>query len=342
VQAIVAGAVRQGLVDVKTQGALIKTASDHRLDPVFKGPQAFRNAVFKPHEDSVGLEKRVGLGKKLASITGVKPNTDVSSLAATAREVFGPTGTLASKVINTMRGLALRVPTEVERVAATVKDISADDDDLAVHTAVGGWDDLAQGRSVVETLSTIIDNNLADLQLAKRVASFNPIGLDGQSIADHAELCDLLEAGDIAPEHGRIIALANAIENARTQRIRTVRERLVQAVALERDTLSANYTQLEPDVVAETLLDLDRLIPADDLGTTAELLEARCDAISTTAAKVRQRLDEIIARDRLATVSVAEVVADLIVSPDDLDAALERIRGNVEELLADGKQVRLT
>jgi hypothetical protein len=342
VQAIVAGAVRQGLVDVKTQGALIKTASDHRLDPVFKGPQAFRNAVFKPHEDAIGLEKRVALGQKLALITGVKPHTDVSSLAATAREVFSSTGLSADKIINTMRGLGIPVPPEVERVASTVKDITADDDEVAVDSAIARWDELVDGRVVIKALAIIVDDNLADLQLAKRMADFNPTGLDEQSALDHANLCDLLGAGDIVPEHARIVALAKSLEEARAQRLHTERERLVQAVAAERQALGANYTQLEPDVVADALADLDKLIPPADLETDAEVLKARCDAISTTTATVRQRLDGVIARDRLATLSVAGVVADLIVSPEDLDAALERIRTKVEELLADDKQVRLT
>ncbi|WP_120314218.1 BREX system P-loop protein BrxC [Mycolicibacterium monacense] len=341
IQAIAAGAVRQGLVDVKTQGALIKNASDHRLDPVFKGPQAFRNAVFKPHEDTIGLEKRVGLGRKLASITGVKPNTDVASLAASARDVFGPVGIAASKVVNTLRGLGLPVPATVVQIAATVKDISADDDEMAVTTAIGSWEDLAEGRTVVENLSTIVDNNLGDLRLAKQIAAFDASGLDEQAIANHAELCDLIDAGDIASELARIIALAQAVDNARKERLQTVRERLVEAVAAERNVLSGNYTQLESDVVAEALTDLDRLIPADDQEVSAEVMEARCDSISTTVARVRQRLDEVVARDRLATISVAEVVADLIASPEDLTAALQRIQASVEELLADGKQVRL-
>jgi hypothetical protein len=57
---------------------------------------------------------------------------------------------------------------------------------------------------------------------------------------------------------------------------------------------------------------------------------------------VRQRLDEVVARDRLATVRASDVVADLITTQEDLDAALERIRSQIESLLADGKQVRLT
>jgi len=272
----------------------------------------------------------------------VKPNTDVASLAAVAREVFAPLGTAASKVTNTMRGLALPVPIAVDHVATAVRDVAGADDELTVQTALGSWDDLVHGRTVIESLSAIIDSNLPDLQLAKRVADSKPLGLDDQFVADHAELCDLLAAGELATKLGRIVALANGIEKARTERLRSIRERLQKAVAEERDSLSTRYAQLEPDVIAEALADLDRLVPADGDGTSADVLEARCDAISTTAAKVQRRLDEVIARDRLATVSVTEVVADLITSPDDLDAALERIRARVEGLLADGKQVRLT
>lgn len=342
VQAVVAGAVRQGLVDVKTQGALIKSSADHRLDAVFKGPQAFRNAVFKPHEDTIGLDKRVDLGKKLASITGVKPATDVASLATAAREVFSPLGADASKVTNTMRGLGLPVPTAVEHVAAAVRDVAGGDDEVTVQTALGSWDDLVHGREVIAQLGTVIDNNLADLQLAKRVADSQPLGLDGQLIADHAELRDLLAAGDLAGKLGRIVAIAGSIQKAREQHLENARSTLADAVAAERTAISERYTQIDETVVNEALSELDKLVPPEGDGTSADVLEARCSAVPATAEKVRQRLDEVIARDRLATVRASDVVADLITSPEDLDAALERIRTRVEALLADGKQVRLS
>ena len=85
IQAVVAGAVREGLLDVRYQGALIKNAGDLRLDPVFKGPAAFRSASFRPHEEAVPVEKRVELAKRLTAVVGSKVNLTTDELARTTR-----------------------------------------------------------------------------------------------------------------------------------------------------------------------------------------------------------------------------------------------------------------
>jgi len=342
VQAIVAGAVRQGLVDVKAQGALIKTASDQRLDAVFKGPQAFRSAVFKPHEDTVGLEKRVELAKKLTAITGIKSATDLAALAGVSRAVFAPLQSDASKVRDTLRGLGLVAPPVVEQVAKAVSDIVGIDDEVTVQTSLANWDELVASRETIEQLSTIIDINLDDLQRAKRMID-TKLGVDdSQLLADHSELCDLLATGDLANKLGRIVALTASIDAARTAHIEKCRAELADKIQHEQAVLTAKYPTIDPAVVTEAVAQLERLVPSVDESTTPELLQARREALSATVDRVRQRLDEVVARDRLATVRASDVVADLITTQEDLDAALERIRSQIESLLADGKQVRLT
>ena len=342
VQAIVAGAVRQGLVDVKAQGALIKTATDQRLDAVFKGPQAFRSAVFKPHEDTIGLEKRVDLAKKLTAITGTKSATDLAALAGVARGVFAPLQADASRVRDTLRGLGLVVPPAVEQVAKAVRDIVGIDDEVTVQTALANWDDLVAGRETVEQLSTVIDANLGDLQRAKRTVDAKSGLDDPQVLADHTELHDLLEAGDLPNKLGRIIALTGSIDAARTAFIEKCRAELAERVEHAQKVLAAKYPTLDQTIVTEALGQLELLIPGIGESSTPELLQARTESLGTTVDRVRQRLDEVVARDRLATVRASDVVSDLITTQEDLDAALERIRSQVESLLADGKQVRLT
>ena len=94
--------------------------------------------------------------------------------------------------------------------------------------------------------------------------------------------------------------------------------------------------------MAETLARFDQLVPASGEVVAVELLEARLDAVQKAATDVAHAIDKIVAKERLATVPIAEIAPDLIRTPGDLDLVVERLRKLVAELLGDDKEVRLT
>ena len=342
VQAIVSAGVRAGILDVRYQGALIKNPGDQRLDAVFKGPAAFRSAGLRPHEDVVPVEKRVELATRLKAITGTRVSPTSDELARTARALFAPDGVAAERVRATLVGLDLPIPSAVAKVADAVRDLHSDDDDGAVMTALAVWDDLVACRSTVGDLVSLVDDHLTELRTAQEVAASSCTQLPDDLSAQHSELRDLLDAGDLAGKLGRITAITSAITAYRTHRLGELRSVLRQRVTEERAALTARYPGVAVDTITETLARLDQLVPDDSEEVPPELLEAHLSAIKSTAAEVAHALDVVIANHRLATLSISDIAPDLIRSADELAIVIERLQRRVAELLGDEKEVRLT
>lgn len=342
VQAVVAAGVRGGLLDVRYQGALIKNPSDQRLDAVFKGPAAFRSASFRPHEDTVPIEKRVELAKRLTDLTGTKASITTDELARTARDLFAKNGAAAEKVRATLVGLGLPIPNAVLTVSDSVRDLLAGDDDGSVLTALAVWDDLVAGCSVVIELADLVDSNLADLRSVQKVIASSPVDLPEDLVAQHRELHDLVDGGDLAGKFGRIASLTATIDAHRADRLRELRSELGQRVEEERATLRTRYAGVDADAMAETMSRLNQLVPTDDEAIQPELLEARLSSIQTTTADVAHALDVLVAKERLATVRVSEIAPELIRTPDELAVVVERLQKRVTELLGDDREVRLS
>lgn len=342
IQAIIAAGVREGLLDVRYQGALIKSPSDQRLDAVFKGPAAFRSASFRPHEETVPVDKRVDLAKKLTGLLGAKVNATTEDLARITRNVFAADGAAAERVRATLIGLGIAVPTAVTTVADAARDLVSGDDDGTVLTVLGIWDDLVAGRTVVADLASLLDAHLDDLRTAHEVAESSPAGLPDELAAEHAELRDLLDAGDLVSKLGRITAITAAITAYRSSRLAELRAELVRRMHQKRAAIRSRYPAVDPDVMAETLARLDQLVPGEDEQIEPEVLATRLDVIQKAADDVAHALDKVIAKERLATVAISEVAPDLIRTSDDLQLVVERLHKRVAELLADDKEVRLT
>jgi hypothetical protein len=230
----------------------------------------------------------------------------------------------------------------VTTVGDAVRDLNAGDDDGTVVTALTVWNDLVESRPVVGDLLDHVDNHLDELRTAQEVAAGSPASLADDLAAQHAELKDLLAAGDLAGKLGRISAIASAITEQRASQLAELRAELIRRMDEERAALQARYPAVDPDTLAETLGQLEQLVPDEDAEVSPEVLEARLTAIHTTAAQVAHALDTVVAQDRLATVPISEIAPDLIRTPDDLNLVVERLQKRVAELLGDEKEVRQT
>ena len=341
IQAVVAAGVRLGLLDVRFQGSTIKSARDHRLEPVFKTTPAFRAAAFEPHIEGVPLEKRVELGRRLTDRIGTKVTPSTDELARAVRSAFAPAGESARTLRATMTGADLTIPTAVDTVVTVVSDLSKGDDDDCVLTALGNWDDLIAGIAIVDQLRPTVEGNLGLLRRARRAATSNFILLTPELEAQHTELVDLLQSGDLVGKMARIDTITTALEAFETAQVEAIRARLAEAVAAERAALVARHPTLDDAAVQEALAPLDSLAASATDGADPAVLEARLNAVTAVAAKAGQGLDEVVARGRLATVPVADLAPHLIETAEQLDDVLTRVRQRVGELIAEGKQVRL-
>ncbi len=342
VQAAVAAGVRTSRISVRYQGALIKNAGDQRLDAVFKGPAAFRSASFEPYEDATPVEKRVDLAKRLTKILGSRVNPATDELARTVREEFAEAGVRAERVRATMNGAGLVIPPAVATVAKAVADLQHGDDDGTVLTALAVWEDLLAGRSSVSKLELLLTWHLDDLRRARGVVSRGASDLPSDLVEQYDELKDILATGLSPQKAGRIAAIADAICAHRDKRVLELREYVKQRVEAERRSLQVRFPGVDPDAMAETVRDLEKLVPGEGDDVPAEVLEARLGAVQETARHVAHALDVVVAQERLATLAVGEIAPELIRTAEDLEGVLKRLDTRVRELLSDDKEVRLS
>jgi hypothetical protein len=268
-------------------------------------------------------------------------NLATDELAQTSRDAFAPDGAAADKVRATLVGLGLPIPIAVATVAEAVRDLRDGDDDGAVLTALAVWDDLMAGRSLVSELVALLDKHLSALRAAQAIAASSPVDLPEDLATQHAELHDLLEAGDLAGKLGRITTITSAISEHRANRLAELRAELRARVEAERADLLARYQGVDTDAITETLARLAQLVPDDTANVGPDVLEARLTAVQSTAADVAHALDVVAAGPRLATVQVSEIAPDLIRTPEELAVVVERLHRRVAELLGDRKEVRL-
>jgi len=224
VQVLCAAALRAGLLEVIYQGQPIRNPSDARLDQVFTALPRFRSAGFRPPADTgVGLEERVELARKLEQLGHTPPGHSTDALATSVRDVFLPGREAAIRVEAGLGGLGIAAPESVTRTKALLDRLASDDDDDVVTTAHDTWADLVPGQAAVARLDDVLQTHLPELRIAQLEAEKFPQGLPEELRAEHAELRDLLAAGDLDDHAARIIAIARRL--AETRRAATAASR---------------------------------------------------------------------------------------------------------------------
>ncbi len=108
-----------------------------------------------------------------------------------------------------------------------------------------------------------------------------------------------------------------------------------------REHVTERYPEVDPGVITEASRQLEDLSAGSTDGLSVRSLRERGELVAVRAAAVERDLDAIATKGEISEVSVAAVVPDPITSSDDLDAALTKVREEVESHLAAERQVRL-
>jgi hypothetical protein len=344
VQALIAGAIRGGHVNVVHQGARISRADDPRLERVFRTLPTFRAASFTPPVDEgPDLPTRTSLAEKLGALTGTRPAVAVEALAESVRKRFGPEAEVVSRVVAGLRGLGLRVPDPVTRTADILERLRSGTDSEVVSTSAQTWTDLVSGCESVSELARVLEDDLEAVQAAKREVDLGSGGLEAELLSELAELRDLLASGDLANHIARIRAISARLADARRKvRDETLSE-LRTRVQKETERIRERFASVDPATLDEALSGLAGLVPSDgdtDAVPVTVLIGNR-DSVEIRAAQASAVLDEIQAAGNLARVVVSGLIAEPITSEEELEIALGRIRDAVSAELAAGKQVRI-
>jgi hypothetical protein len=341
VQALCAAGIRAGLIEAIYQGQHIRNPADARLDQVFSALPRFRATGFRPPADTdVPLERRVALAEKLEHLGYPPPGHSTDALAATVRQAFLPFREATIRAEAALAGLGLAVPDSVSRTRALLDRLSSEDDVAAVTTAHDTWEDLVAGRSAVTRLDELVSTRLGELRRAQHEADRHANDLPKDLATEHAELSDLLKAGDLADHIARITAITRRISEARRAAARAAADQLTATIEQSCSRLREEFG--DDQSVAEALRSLEALAPGDDLtGTDAATLEARIDSVRARADDAAHQLTELRSAGKVAWIRVAELAPEAITEEAELLPVLDRIREAAAVQLADGKQVRL-
>ena len=191
-------------------------------------------------------------------------------------------------------------------------------------------------------MAQTLDDDLPLVRKARAEVSAGNEGLPTDAADAHAELADLLAAGDLLTHRGRIRELTDKVADARRRATAEMKAALTKKVEGLRAALREQFTDMDVAKVDEALRSLDDLLPSDLTadGSVADL-RARLEIAETRYSQAAHVLEDLQAAGNLARVHVSQLVTEPITSEDELNIALERIRHAALAELADKKQVRL-
>lgn len=343
IQAVLAGGIRCGLIDVIHQGSRIRGSADQRLDRVFGALPQFRAASFVPPvDDEVPLDVRADLAQRLGELLGTHPPVATDQLAALVRATFASDVQILSRTTAGLRGLGLQVPESVTRTTAILDRIENGTDSEVVTTTAQSWVDLTAGRDSLSALDALLEQDLETLRDAQQQSKAGDDGLTSEQVSERLELIDLLRGDGLVGSSARIRSITERLRAARTSAAEAAAEALRDKLATLRRDLRERYTEVDDSVLDEALRPLDEIAPKETI-TTSDLgqLAANFEAAEARAGKAGRQLDEIIAQGKVAHLVVNDLVTKAITTEEELDTALDRIRDAASTELANGKQVRL-
>lgn len=342
VQLVLAAGIRAGQLEVVFGGHRISSSADDRLLALFKGVQAFRGATFRPANEPIALERRVNLARNLHELTGDRPKQHTTAaLAEIVRLRFGPLAEVVGRVEAALRGFGLAAPAAVAQARELAGAIRTGEDEGVVLTALDRWSDLLAVDAALQKLDKALNESADALRLAIAIARQDADEFGSEDAKDLQRLRELLRAGDLADQQPQIRALADRLETVRGQRRQEAIVILNEHLRKARERVTERYREVDPGVVAEASRQLEDLAAASADRLSVRSLRERGELVAVRAVAVERDLDAIVTKGEISEVSVAAVVPDTITGPDDLDAALTKLREEVEIHLAAERQVRL-
>ncbi len=337
VQAVLAAAMRGGLIEVVSQAAQITSATDRRLEQVFGNIPKFRAASFRPAVGSrLSLDARGKVSEWLATVTGESVGLALHELATSGRAMFGELRQPCTEVRSTLAGAGLVVPEVLTSMNELLARVMSSDDELVVTTLHERRDDLDAGRHTVSDIAELIDEDMDSLRAAVRaVETADSLGHDSSSEWAQ-ELQDLLDRARYQEDLAQLKSLTTKVEATKTAEADVLRTSITTQVEAAVEMLRSRYPKIDDDVFSEATGTLNSLSTANDL----ELLRANASAVDGAVLKVADTFDALSTTKEVRHIRMSEVWSGPIASAEDLDSALGRLREAVLDQLNDDTEVR--
>jgi len=336
-QAVLAAALRAGLIEVVSQAARISSATDRRIEQVFGNIPKFRSASFGPAKD-VGppVEVRAEVSEWLHTITGNPVGLDLHELAASGRATFGPLRQPCTEARSTLIGAGLAVPDDLSTMDEVLGRLASADDELVVATMHERRADLDAGRRTVAELAQLVDNEMPTLRSAVMAIPTAGNLLEPKASDWAKTLQDLVDRARYRDDLAQIKSLTTSIEKATAEEEASLRADLTDAVEMAAATLRTRYASVDDAIFDDAIRPLLGLVEASGL----PLLRANSHAVGGVFMQIAAAFDAILTTRQVRHIRVADIWASPITSPDDLESALSRLREAVLAQLDDDTEIR--
>lgn len=341
VQVLTAAALRAGLVELVHQGQRIGSASDRRLDNVFRTLPGFRQAEVRPPQD-LGPDPsvRTRLASKLQEQTGEQQSPSLEELARNVRRFVEGSAEAATEVAATLTGAGLAIPSSVSRLKGLIARIRAGDDAEVVVSAAGAWEDLVEGVKQAGALRKKLNEDLASLTAARIEAGASDGSLTDSVRESRDRLRDLLATADYVGHSAEIRSLSETLASARRLKAAELAHELNQKVKDETEALEELFRSVDDVRREQALKPLKDLKSSPD--GSAEALQVQMTEVGVQAELARRLLEELASERTLVDLRVSNLINRPVLTPGDLEELLAMLRNAVENAWKDGQGVRLT
>ena len=203
VQALIAGAIRGGHVNVVHQGARISRADDPRLERVFRTLPTFRAASFTPPVDEgPDLPTRTSLAEKLGALTGTRPAVASRRWRRAFASDSAPKRKWLAASSQAYEDSACAYPIRSPGPPTSSSVFGAAQIPRLGYRAQT-WTDLVSGCESVSELARVLEDDLEAVQAAKREVDLEAAALKPNSSASSGN-CETCSRAVILPttSHG--------------------------------------------------------------------------------------------------------------------------------------------
>lgn len=359
---VLATLLRGDGIEATHQGRRHRDHTDPQARLPFTKTTDFRNASFAPRE-AIDIKTLTTAVEQYENLTGNTVNVDTGEIATKFKEFGEKELDDLSTALSQARAHGLAVAEELEEYRADLQEVRDDDSEDAVRKLVGEGTSLRETRERVRRIkAAVTPENLELLNKARTVLNEMWPALqsraEGQSLSESAEgLEGALSNPAFYEELNKIGRLSSEIESAYRElytRVHEQRQREFSQTAAEVKQ-RPEWDELPEETRIPELLPLTRKVcetvelPGGETRcqacrATIGEMESDLTAVSSLKSSVVSRLIELAAppdTEAFEHVRLSSFFDGSLDSPEEVDAAVERLKEHLHRIVADGKKVVL-
>lgn len=357
VQLVVATLLREGQVTLTAGGQQLKQALTPEAKKAITNNTAFRALTVRVRKSTLDSKKIREAGMKLKEHYGKECSSiTVESIAGTLREHFGREIPRLEQARDLLRDLALPGHSAIEQGLDIVRAIKSGDGEDAIQSFLESADTLkkaiTRGRGIEQSVT-----ESARVGLERARAAHQQVGpvLERETATDDPARQLLAELHDHL-ERETFYENLPAIDSAAATVLDRFEALYSEAFAVRRqsyaDALAALYSasgwsdlkEAEQTEVAQRLRQRSAEKPLDEpwrqAATVVDSLRDQADAAKGLLEAALEALRKLVTPQAIE-INVRALISGPISNQEELDAALNAIREEIETALADGKPVVL-